>query len=35
VAPIAGAPSEIAVQIQYRLLRTNTPGQVGVTLQVG
>ena len=35
VAPVDGAPSEVNVQIHYRMLRTNTPGQVGVTLQVG
>lgn len=30
-----GAPSEIHVQIFYRLLRTNTPQQIGVTMQGG
>ncbi|HTA44794.1 MAG TPA: GPW/gp25 family protein [Bryobacteraceae bacterium] len=35
VNPIDGAPSEINVQIHYRVIRTNTPGQVGVTMQAG
>jgi phage baseplate assembly protein W len=35
VAPIERAPSEIQVQIHYRILRTNAPGQIGVTLQAG
>jgi phage baseplate assembly protein W len=35
VTPIDGAPSEIHVQIHYRLLRTNAPGQIGVTMQAG
>jgi phage baseplate assembly protein W len=35
VATVDGAPSEIHVQIHYRMLRTNAPGQVGVTLQAG
>lgn len=30
-----GAPSQIHVRIHYRLLRTNAPQQVGVTLQGG
>ena len=35
VTPVDGAPSEIHVQIHYRILRTNAPGQIGVTLQAG
>jgi phage baseplate assembly protein W len=35
VEPVDGAPSEMHVQIHYRLLRTNTPQQVGVTMQGG
>ena len=35
VNTIDGAPSEIQVQIYYRELRTNTPVQLGVTMQVG
>jgi phage baseplate assembly protein W len=35
VDTVAGAPSEIHVQIHYRLLRTNTPQQIGVTMQGG
>jgi phage baseplate assembly protein W len=35
VAPVDGAPTEVHVQIHYRMLRTNTPGQIGVTLQAG
>lgn len=35
VEPADGAPSEIHVQIHYRVLRTNTPGQIGVTMQAG
>jgi phage baseplate assembly protein W len=35
VMPVVGAPSEIHVQIHYRTLRTNTPAQLGVTLQAG
>ncbi len=35
VNTIDGAPSEIAVQIHYRELRTNTSRQVGVTMQAG
>jgi phage baseplate assembly protein W len=30
-----GAPSQIHVQIYYRVLRTNTPMQLGVTMQGG
>jgi phage baseplate assembly protein W len=35
VTPVDGAPSEIHVQIHYRVLRSNAPGQIGVTLQAG
>lgn len=35
VTPIAGAPSELSIQIHYRIIRTNAPGQVGVTMQAG
>lgn len=35
VDPVPNAPSEIRVQIHYRLLRTNTSQQTGVTLEVG
>ena len=35
VETVDGAPSQIHVQIFYRLLRTNTPQQVGVTMQGG
>jgi uncharacterized protein len=35
VEPVAGAPSQIHVQIYYRLLRTNTPQQIGVIMQGG
>jgi phage baseplate assembly protein W len=35
VDPVAGAPGEVQVQIYYRLLRTNAPQQIGVTMQVG
>jgi uncharacterized protein len=35
VETVAGAPSQIHVQISYRLLRTNAPQQVGVTMQGG
>jgi len=35
VTNIAGAPSEISVQIHYRELRTNTSRQLGVTMQAG
>ncbi len=35
VTTIDGAPSEIHVQIHYRMLRTNAPGQIGVTMQAG
>jgi phage baseplate assembly protein W len=35
VSPVANASSEVHVQIYYRLLRTNTTQQIGVTLQAG
>jgi phage baseplate assembly protein W len=35
VTPVDGVPSEIHVQIHYRVLRTNSPGQIGVTMQAG
>jgi phage baseplate assembly protein W len=35
VTPVDGAPSEVHIQIYYRVVRTNTPGQTGVTMQVG
>jgi uncharacterized protein len=35
VETVAGAPSQIHVQIHYRLLRTNAPMQLGVTMQGG
>jgi phage baseplate assembly protein W len=33
VETVPGAPSEIHVQIYYRLLRTNTPQQIAVRMQ--
>jgi hypothetical protein len=35
VETVDGAPSQIHIQIFYRLLRTNTPQQLGVTMQQG
>jgi len=35
VDPVAGSPGEVQVQIYYRLLRTNAPQQIGVTMQIG
>jgi len=35
VNTIDGAPSQIHVQIHYRMLRTNAPAQIGVTMQAG
>jgi len=35
VAAVDGAASEIHVQIHYRVLRTNTSGQISATLQAG
>ena len=35
VEPVADAPSQIHVQIHYRLVRTNAPQQIGVTMQGG
>ena len=34
VDPVLNAPSEVQVQIHYRLLRTNTPQQLGITMQL-
>jgi hypothetical protein len=35
VTSVAGSPTEVHIQIYYRVVRTNTPGRTGVTLQVG
>ncbi len=35
VDPVPDSPSEVQVQISYRLLRTNAPQQIGLTMQVG
>ena len=35
VTTVDDAPTEVHVQIHYRMLRTNTPAQIGVTLQAG
>jgi phage baseplate assembly protein W len=35
VDPVAAAPGQVQVQIYYRLLRTNAPQQIGVTMQIG
>jgi hypothetical protein len=35
VEPAPGAPSQLHVQIFYRLLRTNSSQQIGVTMQGG
>jgi phage baseplate assembly protein W len=35
VTTVDGAPSQVHVQIFYRVIRTNTPAQTGVTLDVG
>jgi phage baseplate assembly protein W len=35
VEPVPGAPSQIHVQIYYRLLRTNAPQQIGVSMKGG
>jgi phage baseplate assembly protein W len=35
VDPVAGSPAEVQVVIHYRLLRTNAPQQIGVTMQMG
>jgi phage baseplate assembly protein W len=35
VDPVTDAPWEVQVQIHYRLLRTNVPQQIGVTMHVG
>ena len=35
VDPVPDAPSEVHVEIYYRLLRTNISQQMGITMQVG
>jgi uncharacterized protein len=35
VDPVPGSPGVVQVQIYYRVLRTNTQQQIGVTMQVG
>lgn len=35
VETVSGAPSQVHLQIHYRLLRTNVPQQIGVTMQGG
>ncbi|MGD0096990.1 MAG: GPW/gp25 family protein [Terracidiphilus sp.] len=35
VDPVPGSPAQLQVQIHYRLLRTNAPQQIGLTMQVG
>lgn len=35
VDPVPNAPGQLQVQIHYRLLRTNSPQQIGLTMQVG
>jgi uncharacterized protein len=35
VDPVPNSPGEVQVQIYYRVLRTNTQQQIGVTMQVG
>ncbi|HXO16709.1 MAG TPA: GPW/gp25 family protein [Candidatus Dormibacteraeota bacterium] len=35
VDTVANAPSEVQVQIYYRLLRTNASQQIGLTMNVG
>lgn len=35
VSPVTDSPSEVQVQISYRLLRTNAAQQIGLTMQVG
>jgi hypothetical protein len=32
VTTIDGAPAEVYIQIFYRVIRTNAPGQIGVTM---
>ena len=34
VDPVPNSPGEVQVQIYYRVLRTNTQQQIGVTMQV-
>lgn len=35
VDPVKDSPSEVQVQISYRLLRTNAAQQLGLTMQLG
>jgi phage baseplate assembly protein W len=35
VNPVPNSPSEVRVEIYYRVLRTNIPEQIGVTMQLG
>lgn len=35
VDPVPDSPSQVHVQIYYRLLRTNMPQQIGVNMQIG
>ena len=35
VDTVPNAPDQVHVQIAYRLLRTNAPQQIGLTMQVG
>lgn len=35
VDPVPGSPSDVHIQIHYRLLRTNVAQQAGVTLRTG
>jgi phage baseplate assembly protein W len=35
VETVNGTPSQVHVQIHYRLVRTNAPQQIGVTMQGG
>lgn len=35
VDPVTNSPSEVQVQISYRLLRTNAAQQLGLTMQLG
>lgn len=33
VSTVDGSPSQVYVQIFYRVIRTNAPGQIGVTME--
>jgi len=33
VSTVDGSPSQVHVQIFYRVIRTNAPGQIGVTME--